>query len=107
MLSMPKFWSLFEIFWIVCLVSPKTYITVVSEHVHCTFALIPSTEEKVASMSYYYDDSSKDDYEQYEEECEWYEEEVPSYNNSSYFTLRDDGNSCEKLYEEYPLMFSS
>ena len=42
-----------------------------------------------------------------EEECKWYEEEVLLYCTSSYFTLMDDGYSCEKIYEEDPPMFSS
>ena len=57
-------------------------------------------------MSYYYDDSYENDYEQYEEECEWYGKYISSWNNSYYLTLRDDRKSCEKIYEEYPFMFS-
>ena len=52
-------------------------------------------------------DDEKESFSTYvEEECEWYEEEVPSYNSSSYFTLRNDGNSCEQIYEEDPPMFN-
>ena len=57
----------------------------VLEHGPCTYALIPSIEEKFVAMSYYHDDSSEDDYEQYEKECEWYEEELPSCNNTLHF----------------------
>ena len=51
-------------------------------------------------MSYYYKDSSKDDYDQYEEECEWYEEEFPSC-STSYNFRRDEGYSYDHLYYEY------
>ena len=41
-------------------------------------------------MSYFNDDSSEDDYEHYEEECEWYEEEFPSC-STCYKFIRDEG----------------
>ena len=53
------------------LVSPKNYIIVVFELGPWSYTLRPTIEENVAAISYYYGDSSKDDYEQYEEECEW------------------------------------
>ena len=49
----------------------------VYDHGPWTCVLRPSIEENVASMPYYYDYSYEDDYEQYEEECEWYDEELP------------------------------
>ena len=52
------------------------------------------------------DDEDESFYAYVEEECEQYEEEVPSYNTSSYITLRDDGYSREKIYEVDPPMFS-
>ena len=51
-------------------------------------------------MSYYYDDSSKDDYEQYEEECEWYDKKLPSC-NTSYNFIRGEGYSYDPMYCEY------
>ena len=50
-------------------------------------------------MSYYYDDFSEDDYEHCEEECEWYEEELPSC-NTSYNLRRDEGYSYDPVYYE-------
>ena len=50
-------------------------------------------------MSYYCDDSSKHDYEQDEEECEWDEEEFPYFNNYYNF-IRDKGYSYDPLYYE-------
>ena len=56
----------------------------------------------------FWSDDEEESFSSYvEEKCEWYEEEVPSYSTPSYFTLRDDGYSCEKIYEEYPPMFNS
>ena len=49
---------------------------------------------------YYYHESSEDDYEQYEEECEWYEEEFPSCITSYNFT-RDEGYYYDHVYYEY------
>ena len=51
-------------------------------------------------MSYYYEDSSEDDYEQYEEECEGYEEEFP-YCSTSYNFIRDEGYYYDHVYYEY------
>ena len=72
----------------------------VLEHGPCTYALIPSIEEKCVAMSYYYDDSSKDDYEQYEKECERYEE-VLSICSSFYNFIRDEGYYYDHVYYEY------
>ena len=51
-------------------------------------------------MSYYYDDSSDYYYEQYEEECEWYEEYL-SYCITYYNFIRDEGYSYDPVYYEY------
>ena len=51
-------------------------------------------------MSYYYEYSSEYDYEQYEEECECYEEELSSC-ITSYNLIRDEGYSYDPLYYEY------
>ena len=51
-------------------------------------------------MYYYYEDSSQDDYEEYEEECEWYEEELPSC-NTSYNFIGDEGYSYDPIYCKY------
>ena len=48
-------------------------------------------------MYYYYDDSYEDDYEQYEEECGWYEEDFPSFNNYYNF-IRDKGYYYDLVY---------
>ena len=50
-------------------------------------------------MSYYYDDSFEDDYEKYEEECEWYEEEFP-FCIPSYNFIRDECYSYDLVYCE-------
>ena len=51
-------------------------------------------------MYYDYYDSSGDDYEKYEEECEWYEEELPSC-NTSYNFRRDEVKHYDLVYYEY------
>ena len=51
-------------------------------------------------MSCYYDYSYEDDYEQYLQQCEWYEEEFPSY-ITSYNFRRDEGYSYETMYYKY------
>ena len=55
-------------------------------------------KEEIATISWL-DDEEQFFYANVEEEQKWYEEEVPSHINSYYFTLRDDGYSCEKIYE--------
>ena len=60
---------------------------------------INTIHSKFSAMSHSYDDSSEDDYEQYEEECEWYEEYFPSC-NTSYNFIRDEGYSYEFVYYE-------